>query len=78
MSLMDTLRLIETFTGKRADVEKIDAQKGDVRNTWADITKAKELIGYQPKTLLEEGLKQEIVWIKKMHKEWKSALRALY
>jgi len=36
-----------------------------MKATWADITKAKELLGWQPKTSLEEGIEKTVDWFKK-------------
>ena len=40
-------------------------QMGDVEKTYADITKAKELIGYNPTTSFEEGIRKFANWYKK-------------
>ncbi|GGD03128.1 NAD-dependent epimerase/dehydratase family protein [Pontibacillus salipaludis] len=37
-------------------------RKGDVQQTWADLTKAKQLIGYEPKHTFEEGLRKTVQW----------------
>jgi len=68
IGLMDALSLIEALIGKKAKIKKMDAQKGDVHSTWADIKKANSLLGYKSKILLEEGLKEEILWIKEIYK----------
>ena len=39
-------------------------QPGDVERTYADVSKAKKLIGYEPKTSFEEGIKSFINWYK--------------
>jgi nucleoside-diphosphate-sugar epimerase len=39
-----------------------DGRKGDVRDSQADITKARELLGYQPTVSFEEGLRKTIEW----------------
>jgi len=69
LSLMNALNLIEALLERRARVKKIDAQKGDVHNTWADIEKAERVMGYEPRVSLEEGLKREISWIKESYKK---------
>jgi len=38
--------------------------RGDVRRTWADLTLARDLLGYEPHTSLEDGLKQFIDWLR--------------
>ena len=39
-------------------------QPGDVQRTFADISKAKELIGYDPKTSFEKGIENFVEWYK--------------
>ena len=40
----------------------IDARPGDVRDSLADISKAKAILGYEPTVGLEEGLRQTVEW----------------
>jgi UDP-glucuronate 4-epimerase len=42
----------------------LEAQPGDVSITHADITKAKRMLGYQPKVNMEEGIKRFVEWYK--------------
>ena len=44
--------------------EYVEMQKGDVLETYADITHAQEKLGYTPKTSLKEGIKHFIEWFK--------------
>jgi UDP-glucuronate 4-epimerase len=62
--LSEVIRLIEEFTGKTAKVESREFHKADLKATWADITKAKELLGWQPKVSLEEGIRRTVDWFK--------------
>ena len=57
-------RLIEKYTGKKLDLEKLPPRLGDVRHTHADISKARKLIGYNPRVNFEDGLKKTIDWFK--------------
>lgn len=57
--MIDTL---ERVSGRKAVVEQLPAQSGDVRHTRADISKAVKLLGYDPKTGFEEGLRQFWQW----------------
>lgn len=41
----------------------VGLQPGDVKRTYADVTKAHELIGYQPDTSIDEGLEQFARWV---------------
>jgi nucleoside-diphosphate-sugar epimerase len=62
--LSEVIKLIEKFTGKTARVENREFHKADLRATWADITKAKELLGWQPMVSLEEGIRRTVDWFK--------------
>ena len=56
ISLNDFIALCEKVVGKKAIYKQIDNQLGDVPHTYADISKAKRDLGYDPKVGLEEGL----------------------
>ena len=60
--LLDLVRLIERVTGRRADIELMPAQPGDVPITYADIRKARELLAYAPATPIEEGVARFVDW----------------
>jgi UDP-glucuronate 4-epimerase len=56
------IKLIEKNIGKKALIKKSDVQPGDVPVTYADIRKAKKLLGYRPKIKIEEGIKRFVKW----------------
>lgn len=60
VTLNQTIELAERLIGKRADLERLPAQRGDARDTAADISKATAELGYAPTVELEEGLKRQI------------------
>ena len=63
--VIDLKKLVETIEnslGKKATLNKLPFQPGDVKITYADITKAKKEIGYNPKYDLETGVKKFIQW----------------
>ncbi|MEM8770557.1 MAG: NAD-dependent epimerase/dehydratase family protein [Pseudomonadota bacterium] len=60
--LMDMIALLEQALGVKADKVFKPMQKGDVQRTWADISKARRLIGYDPKTSLADGLAAFAKW----------------
>jgi len=62
IALKDFISLIEKITGKKAKVEKLQEQKGDMKVTYADISKAKRLLNFEPKVSVEEGMKRFIEW----------------
>lgn len=63
--LSEFIKAIEGLTGKGARIKKVPRQTGDVEGTWANIVKAKELLGWEPKTKIVEGLKKYIEWLVK-------------
>jgi UDP-glucuronate 4-epimerase len=62
VSLKELISLIEKVTGKKAIIEQLPEQPGDVPKTFADISKAKKLLGYGPATKLNEGLEKFYKW----------------
>ncbi|MBK5271926.1 MAG: GDP-mannose 4,6-dehydratase [Bacteroidia bacterium] len=62
ISLKDLIAAIEDTVEKKAIIEYLPDQPGDVPKTFADISKAKRLLGYDPKTPLKEGLKKFHKW----------------
>lgn len=62
VSLKDLVQLLEEVTGKQANIEQLPEQPGDVPKTFADISKAKQLLGYHPATPLKEGLHKFHTW----------------
>jgi len=63
-SLIELIKLIEGAFGKKANIEMLTTQPGDVSITYADISKAKKMLGYQPKVKIEEGIKRFVEWYK--------------
>jgi nucleoside-diphosphate-sugar epimerase len=52
------------FRFSQMDINDIEMQPGDVLTTYADISPLKELIGYEPKTTLKDGLQIFVDWFK--------------
>ena len=67
IKLSSIIILLEENLGKKAILEKRLLQPGDVPITYADITKAKELLGYQPSTTIKRGVKKFIAWFKEFY-----------
>jgi UDP-glucuronate 4-epimerase len=65
VSLRDLVNNVEEVVGKKASVDHQKEQAGDVPQTFADITKAKHLLNYQPTTQLTDGLKSFYEWFLK-------------
>lgn len=62
--LSGAINLIEKYTGKKAKFEYKEFHKADMRATWADINKAKNLLDWQPRIDLGEGIKKTVEWAK--------------
>jgi nucleoside-diphosphate-sugar epimerase len=60
VSLNELIRILEKLLGVRAQVTYAAAKPGDVRHSLADITKAMRVLGYVPKTEIEEGLRRTV------------------
>jgi Nucleoside-diphosphate-sugar epimerases len=54
---------IEQAVGRRAIIERLPEQPGEMRRTWADIARARELLGFAPRTPLEAGLPPFVAWL---------------
>ncbi|MBN1054457.1 NAD-dependent epimerase/dehydratase family protein [Clostridium botulinum] len=64
IKLNDLIETIEGVVGKKAVINRMEMQKGDVPITYADITKAQNMIGYNPKISVKEGIHKFYNWYK--------------
>ena len=64
VSLSELIALLERELGREAVVERLPAQPGDVPQTYADVTKARRLLGYDPLTPIEEGVRRFVEWFR--------------
>ena len=62
IQLKDLIAAIETTLGKKAKINQLPEQPGDVPLTCADISKARKLLGYDPATPLSAGLPKFVEW----------------
>jgi UDP-glucuronate 4-epimerase len=62
VSLNEVLDIIERVTGKKLVIEQYPPQPGDVELTNADVSKARELLGYSPTTSFEQGMREFNDW----------------
>jgi UDP-glucose 4-epimerase len=67
VSLLDVFDLIRRITGRPLRVERIDAQRGDMRDTYADTTRARADLAFMPTVTLEEGLRAQYDWMTAAH-----------
>lgn len=60
ITIVDLAKKIIALTGARSSIVHAPGRKGDVRDSLASLTRAREAIGYEPKTPIESGLKETI------------------
>ncbi|MBW8042380.1 MAG: NAD-dependent epimerase/dehydratase family protein [Planctomycetes bacterium] len=65
ITVNDLVAEIEKALGKKAIIEYVPLQPGDVERTYADVTKAVSELGYNPKTKIEDGLAEFVTWLRK-------------
>lgn len=63
ISVNEVLQVLERVSGRRPRVRYIETQKGDVRHTFADTTRARHSLGFRPAVSTEEGLRAEFEWL---------------
>jgi UDP-glucuronate 4-epimerase len=64
VSLSELISLLERELGRDAIIDRRPLQPGDVPQTFADITKARRLLGYDPRTPIEEGVRRFVEWFR--------------
>jgi UDP-glucuronate 4-epimerase len=62
ISLLELISEIEQALGKKAKLDFLPDQPGDMQITYADISKAKKLLGYQPTTPVRDGIRKFAAW----------------
>jgi UDP-glucuronate 4-epimerase len=62
VELRELIALLEGELGREALIERQPMQPGDVPQTFADISKARRLLGYNPQTQIEEGIRRFVAW----------------
>lgn len=63
-TLQDFIAAIEAAAGKKAVAVARNTPDGEMRITYADVSKARQLLGYEPKTSVKEGMAQVVAWLK--------------
>ena len=62
VALNKLIQALEEVIGRRAILEQLPEQVGDVKETYADVAKAKRILGWEPKVGIEEGIKKYVEW----------------
>jgi len=61
-SLNELIALVEEATGRKALIREVAEQAGDVPRTFADVAKARRLLGYEPRTPIRDGVAKYVEW----------------
>ena len=64
VTLNEMISTIEEILGKKAEINRLPMQPGDVDKTVSDITKARKLLNYNPQTSFKEGIRKFVEWRK--------------
>ncbi|UCF18596.1 MAG: SDR family NAD(P)-dependent oxidoreductase [Gemmatimonadota bacterium] len=67
VSVNALVTLLAKAMGVEPQIERVAAQPGDVPRTWADITKARQTLGYEPRVSIEEGLARFVSWYREVY-----------
>jgi UDP-glucuronate 4-epimerase len=67
IALLDYVAAIEKALGRKANIEFLPKQPGDVEATYADIESLRDATGFQPATPLEEGIKRFVAWYREYY-----------
>jgi UDP-glucuronate 4-epimerase len=68
VELLHFVELLEKALGKTAEKNLLPMQQGDVYETYADTSKARELLGFQSQTNFEEGVQKFVDWYQSYYK----------
>jgi UDP-glucuronate 4-epimerase len=61
------IEVVEAACGKKAKVELLDMQPGDVKETYADIEASRRDLGFEPSTTIDEGIPRFVAWFRAYH-----------
>ena len=74
ISINDLIAMLEKFIGRKATVEQLPAEKADMSASWADVSKAGKLLGWEPQVGLESGIAKMVEWYK-AERSWASRIK---
>lgn len=70
-SVIELLEILNKIMQKRIRPKFLSPRPGDVRRTWADISKAKRMLGFEPKIDFKTGLEKTVAWFKEKYNKTK-------
>ena len=63
ISVADAIELLQELVGRRLELERTESQRGEVRDTAADTSRARVDLGFEASTEFPEGLRQQFEWV---------------
>ena len=63
VSLSEMIQVLGEEMGVEPRIRRLPMQPGDVLRTWADVSRARELLGYDPRTGFREGIREFVAWL---------------
>ncbi len=73
VTINNLIKLIEDVVGRKAIIQYGPADPADMRSNWADVSKAGEVLGWEPQFNLHEGIKRLVEWYN-AEREWASQI----
>lgn len=73
ISINKLIAMLEDAIGRKATIEKFPFDKADMMANWADVTKAGQLLGWEPQVGLKEGIARMVAWYQNEH-SWASQI----
>lgn len=67
VTLMKYIEVLESYLGRKARLELLPLQEGDVPSTWADVSALQTEFDYEPTTTVEEGVDQFVQWFRRYY-----------
>jgi nucleoside-diphosphate-sugar epimerase len=72
--LMDVIRLVEKLVGRKAEIVTMPRHPADVSATWADVSRARADLGWEPLVAIEQGLDHLVRWYRE-NRGWAADIR---
>ena len=69
IDLLSVIRLMETAVGKKATLQHEPRHSSDVLKTWADISKARDILDWRPQTSIDQGIGNLVEWYR-VNRDW--------
>ncbi|MBP8857822.1 MAG: SDR family NAD(P)-dependent oxidoreductase [Anaerolineaceae bacterium] len=76
ITINDLIAMLENMLGKKANVIRHPAHPADMMTNWADVSKARQMLGWEPRVSLQEGMQHLVDWYMK-ERSWASQVETL-